>query len=165
MVIGNLQQRCVQLWFIPFCLGLLPSLSLTLALRSPNFPSEEKLWKAAGMKGISKADMPQPPFILYSRLKPTFCRPADRDLLSHSHTSHSCSISGIFHWSPKLHLVGVDTHCKSEQELTVSSSTSLQQRSPGHWGICVPMWNTKITFWLLWEPQLLISVLMNNLLP
>lgn len=94
------------------------------------------------------------------------CSPAHRDLLSHSHTSHSCSISGIFHWSPKLHLVGVDTHCKTERELTVSSSTSPQQEeswAPRH--LCPNVKHKMVTIWLLWEPQLLISVLMNKLPP
>lgn len=117
----------MKLWFIPFCLGLLSRLSLvTLALRTPNFPSEEELWKAVVVKGISKADMPQSPFILYLKAKKPPSAVQQTDLLSNSHTSHSCSISGIFHWSPKLHLVGVDTHCKTERELTVSSSTSVQ---------------------------------------
>lgn len=46
---------------------------VTLALRTPNFPSEEELlWKTVVVKGISKADVSYSPFMVYLKVRKTF---------------------------------------------------------------------------------------------
>lgn len=82
-----------------------------------NFPAEgNRARKTALVKGISKADTAYSPFSFYLKVKkPSSAVQQTENLPSHSHTSHSCSISGIFHWCQKLHLVGVCTNCKTEK--------------------------------------------------
>lgn len=146
--------KSLQSCFLSFLFQFIVSISHQPEDRQlqPPITEEKLLWRTAAVGHSGRLSFLRSSsfFLKVKKISPAVLQ--TEILLSHSHSSHSCLISGIFHWCQKLHLVGVYSNCITKRELTISLAISAQQYKFVHCAISLLQCKIQDKFWLLQEP-------------